>query len=66
MIWWPQFDNFYFNVVFIAFCGMAALQLLYVLLIQARLSFHKTNNQTDTKSLPPVSVIIAARNESDN
>ncbi len=66
MIWWPQFDNFYFNVVFIAFCGMAALQLLYVLLIQARLSFHKTNNQTDTKPLPPVSVIIAARNESDN
>ena len=50
--------------VFFLFCFMVFVQLLYVVLIFARLAFHK---EAEKKSLTPgVSVIIAARNESEN
>ena len=50
--------------VFFLFCFMVFVQLLYVVLIFARLAFHK---EAEKQSLTPgISVIIAARNESEN
>lgn len=43
---------------------MVALQFLYVIFIYARLAFYKP--KSNNSSLPPVSIIIAARNEADN
>jgi cellulose synthase/poly-beta-1,6-N-acetylglucosamine synthase-like glycosyltransferase len=42
----------------------AALQLFWVLFFYSRVSFH--NEDTEKISTPPISVIIAARNEEDN
>lgn len=65
MVWFPDFKDITFNVFFIVFCSFAGLQLLYVLLIHSRLAFYK-KRETTAQYLPPVTVIIAARNESDN
>lgn len=65
MVWFPDFKDITFNVLFIVFCSFAGLQLLYVLIIHSRLAFYK-KRETNAQYLPPVSVIIAARNESDN
>ena len=43
---------------------MVVLQFLYVLFIYARLAFYK--QKSSNSSNPPVSIIIAARNEADN
>jgi len=61
----PVFENEFFTYCFFAMCFAAFLQLIYLLFIYARLSFYK-NPILDDKPLVPVSVIIAARNESDN
>lgn len=66
MTFLPQFDNIYFNVVFIAFCAVAFVHLLYVLVIHGRMAFHKPIPPIENSQLPPVSIIIAARNESEN
>ena len=47
-----------------AFLLFALLQLFWILFFYARVSFH--NEDTEKVSTPPVSVIIAARNEEDN
>jgi glycosyltransferase involved in cell wall biosynthesis len=46
-------------------CLAALIQFLYLIFIFARLSFYKKPEEED-KPIIPVSIIIAARNESDN
>ena len=62
----PAFDLSIIFYLFVAFALFATIQLLYVLLIHARLAFHRMDKQPTNSQLHPVSVIIAARNESDN
>ncbi len=52
--------------VFLCFALMAFIQLIYTLFIFGRLAFHASNKEELSTDLPPVSVIIAARNESEN
>jgi glycosyltransferase involved in cell wall biosynthesis len=42
------------------------MQILYVLFIYSKLAFHKSKPIDDHQNWMPISVIIAARNESDN
>ena len=46
-------------------CLAALIQFLYLIFIVARLSFYKKPEEEE-KPIIPVSIIIAARNESDN
>lgn len=62
----PDFDWGAWSLLFYLFCGMVAVQLLYVLLIYSRLAFFNGRKQQQAPELPPLSVIIAARNEADN
>ena len=60
--------DFEVNIHFITFCLLALMlfiQLLYVLLVYARFAFYKDKKE-ESIGKPPVSVVIAARNESDN
>lgn len=60
----PVFDESLNTFLFFAFASFAGVQFLFVLLVYSRLAFHRqktTNNDADG-----VSVIIAARNESEN
>lgn len=62
----PEFDLSIIFYLFVAFAVFASIQLLYVLLIHGRLAFHRADKQPVNTEMHPVSVIIAARNESDN
>ncbi len=63
MWFFPEITFDFIGIVFLVFCGAVFIQLLYVLLFTMRLAMHKNDNR---KNLPPVSVIICARNEEDN
>lgn len=52
------------TLLFFFFCAMVFFQLIWTLFIYLRLLLHKDNTQSH--NLPPVSVIISARNEEDN
>ena len=61
--------GFELNLHLIVFCFMALMlfiQLLYIFLVYIRFAFYKEKKGEQTMQLPPVSVVIAARNESDN
>ena len=45
---------------------MALTQLIYVIFIHGKLSFYKTKEGSSNHNYPPISIIISARNESDN
>ncbi len=60
----PKLEFDFWSILFVLFCGMVALQFLYVILIYARLAFFKKKSKNT--DLPPLSIIIAARNEADN
>lgn len=60
----PELDYNITTGLFLFFCLMAFVQLLFVTLVYSRLAFHK--DKTENRSTPPVSIIIAARNESEN
>lgn len=60
----PRLDFNLSTGIFLMFCLMAFVQLLFVLLIYSRFAFHKDKKKEST--LPPVSIVIAARNESEN
>ena len=62
----PEFGFNFWSILFYGFSLVALLQLLYVLFIYARLAFYKPKSEPQREELPPVSVIIAARNEADN
>lgn len=61
----PKFDFSEIpTYVFLAFSLFAFIQLIFVLFIHGKLAFHK--DKSTPSGFPPVSVIIAARNESEN
>ncbi|MFD1552426.1 hypothetical protein DNU06_10655 [Putridiphycobacter roseus] len=61
----PPFEFDFIGILLLAFCLSVGLQILFLLLFNLRLLFHK--NKTDSSTfLPPISVIICARNEEDN
>lgn len=66
MQFFPTFELTIITVLFIFFASMALINLLYTLLIYGRLAFFKEPAKLSDDQLPPVSIIIAARNESDN
>lgn len=62
----PDFGLGAWSLLFYFFGTMVLMQLLYLLLFYARLAFFKVKKQPKSTDLPPLSVIIAARNEADN
>ena len=66
MIWIPEFKQLIPNTIFIVFCSFVLIQFLYVFFIHRKLAFYKEVPAPTESKLPPVSIIIAARNESDN
>lgn len=62
----PEFGFDYWSILFYGFSLIALVQLLYVTIIYSRLAFYKEKGKPSADDLPPVSVIIAARNEADN
>ncbi len=61
----PEFHNDPESYLFIAFAAFALIQLLYVVLIYGRLAFYNPSKAI-TEFSGPVTIIIAARNESEN
>lgn len=64
MNFFPEITFDLVGIVFLVFCGAVFVQLLYVLIFHLRLLVRKNNEKSD--ELPPVTVIICARNEEDN
>lgn len=65
----PNFDLGIWSLLFYLFCGVVFFQLLYLIFFYVRLAFYKDKdkkNNTENTDLPPLSIIIAARNEADN
>lgn len=62
----PSFEFGLPVIIFFFFAGMALIHLLYTFLIYGRLAFYKEKPRLEEINLPPVSIIVAARNESDN
>lgn len=62
----PTFDDQFTTVVFCIFAVMTVVQLLYVVLIHGRLSFFTGKKREVSKAKPGVTILISARNESDN
>lgn len=52
--------------LFIAFASVGFIQLIFILFIYSRLAFFRAKKQPKSTNMPPVSILIAARNESDN
>lgn len=52
--------------VFFAFCLFAFVQFVYVVFIYGKLAFHRIQKEKKGNQTPGLSVIIAARNESEN
>lgn len=52
--------------VFFAFCLFALVQLMYVVFIFGKLAFHRVQKEENGNGTPSLSIIIAARNESEN
>lgn len=66
MQFFPTFEFNIITVLFLLFAVMALINLLYTFIIYGRLAFFKEPAKLPDDQLPPVSIIIAARNESDN
>ncbi|MFT5858916.1 MAG: cellulose synthase/poly-beta-1,6-N-acetylglucosamine synthase-like glycosyltransferase [Flavobacteriaceae bacterium] len=63
----PKFDlNEAETYIFFIFSALAILQLVYILFVYGRLAFHRIHKEKNLNNTPPVSIIIAARNESEN
>lgn len=60
----PELHDSLAFYTFWIFAGCVFIQLIYVVLFFGRLAFKKM--EARTTALPPLSVVIAARNESDN
>src|SRR5690554_4063909 len=65
MEWLPDFSVPLHSTTSIVLWSMAFIQLFWLFFFYSRIAFHK--EKTDLPSiLPPVSIIISARNEEDN
>ncbi len=62
----PDFEQNLTTILFFTFAFVALLQLLYVLLIHGKLSFYNYKKQEKRSDLPPVTILISARNDADN
>ena len=62
----PKFHDDLATYLFFGFCGIAGIHLLFVLFTYARFAFHKVKPEQLSDKKVPVSIIIAARNESEN
>lgn len=62
----PTFDKNLETVIFFALAISAFVQLIYTLFIYRKLAFLKKKSGLSDHDLPPVTIIIAARNEADN
>ena len=60
----PEISTDFAGILFLIFCGAVFVQLLYLFVFHLRLLIHKPKQKS--KNLPPVSVIVCARNEEDN
>lgn len=60
----PEFKDLTSAFIFWIFIGISSLHLMYVLIFFGRLAFWKGKKASE--ETPPVSIVIAARNESDN
>src|SRR5690554_1350483 len=61
----PDFSDFFLSITNFVLWSAALLQLFWIFFFYARISFHQDRSSTN-KAHPPVSIIIAARNEEDN
>jgi cellulose synthase/poly-beta-1,6-N-acetylglucosamine synthase-like glycosyltransferase len=62
----PFSFNEWLQVLFIAFCAVFAIQLFYFIFFYSRTAFHKSKGKEDAAALPPVTVIVCARDEAPN
>ena len=62
----PIFDYNITTILFCLFCLMALTQVIYTILIHGKLSFFTGKKAQKNSNFPSVSVLISARNESDN
>jgi glycosyltransferase involved in cell wall biosynthesis len=62
----PAFEISFFTITFCLLAFVVIVQIMYVLFIYSKLAFHKTKPIDDHQNWMPISVIITARNESDN
>ncbi len=61
----PHFGFEFFTYCFLVLCVCGAIQFFYLLFIFGKLAFYRSRQQEE-QSFVPVSIIIAARDESDN
>src|SRR5687768_2251340 len=64
MEFWPKIEADFWGILFLVFCTMVFIQLCYLLFFNLRLAVYRKKETNST--LPPVSVIVCARNEEDN
>lgn len=64
MSFFPEISFDPLGIIFLIFCTAVFVQMLFVLIVQFRLLIHR--NTAPSGHLPPVSVVICARNEEDN
>lgn len=62
----PSFESIPETILFVVFAAMSLIQALYTILTFGKLAFFKEKAILPKEDLPPVSVLIAARNEADN
>lgn len=62
----PDFQVSIVFYLFFTFAGLALVQIAYTALIHGRFAFYNPKRRPVEEHQPPVTVIIAARNESDN
>src|SRR5690554_892511 len=60
----PDFTDLPQLILTVIFWGMAILQIFWLFFFYSRIAFHREKD--NESSHPPVSIIIAARNEEDN
>ncbi|MFK8046510.1 MAG: glycosyltransferase [Crocinitomicaceae bacterium] len=61
----PAFELSFLGIVLLVFISAIAIQLLYLVIFNFRLLIHK-HRPDATNYLPPISLIVCARNEEDN
>lgn len=62
----PTFESLPETLLFGLFSLAALIQLLYTFFVHGKMAFFKEKPLLDLSELPPITVIIAARNEADN
>jgi cellulose synthase/poly-beta-1,6-N-acetylglucosamine synthase-like glycosyltransferase len=65
MVLFTQWHWDFFSITFLSLLFFASIQFLYVTIVFGRLALYK-EEEKKPQALPPISIIIAARNESDN